>query len=256
MAIAITRNISSSISNCELTFLSRQKIDISKAIEQHLTYKACLTQLGAQVITLPTEPQFPDEVFIEDTAIVVDELAVITRMGTPTRRLETRAVSEFLVKYRPLKYIISPSTIEGGDVIRTDRTLYVGISGRTNEHGVMVLRNILAPYDYRVIAVHVNGCRHLSTGCSYIDHKTMLANTSWVDTSQMAELEVIEAPKTEPWAANVVKMGEVILMPNCFPQTQRLIEDRGFRVKTLDISEFQKAEGGLSSLSIRMNVVG
>ncbi len=253
MALAITRSISQSIGNCELSFLPRQSIDVSKAIEQHLSYKACLTQLGIQVVTLPAEPHLPDAVFVEDTAVIVDELAVITRMGAPTRRSEVNTVSEFLAKYRPLKYIIPPATIEGGDVIHVGRTLYIGISGRTNKPGVTMLRNILAPYDYRITAVPVNGCLHLSTGCSYIGHGIMLANTRWVDTSKMARLEVIETPEAEPWGANIVKMGEIILMPACFPHTRKLIEERGFEVMTLDISEFQKAEGGLSCLSIRMN---
>jgi dimethylargininase len=253
MNIAITRPTSSTIGNCELTYLPRKRIDVEKAARQHQAYNACLAQFGVQVLMLPVQHQFPDAVFIEDTAVVVDEVAIVTRMGTPTRRRETRAVSDLLVKYRPIQYIIAPATVEGGDVIQVDRTLYVGVSNRTNERGVSMLRTILAPYDYRVVAVPVKRCLHLSTGCSYLGQCTILANPAWVDTSKMKEFVVIETPKAEPWGANVLKLGDVIVTPDGFPQTRKLLEEQGFKVITLDISEFQKAEGGLSCLSLRMN---
>jgi dimethylargininase len=206
-----------------------------------------------KVVALPAEPEFPDAVFIEDTAVVVDELVIVTRMGLAKRRAETRSVSEFLSKYYPVKYLIPPATLDGGDVIRAGKMLYVGLSGRTNEHGVASLRSSVEPYGYSTVAVRVTGCLHLSTGCSYVGRNTMLANTNWIDTTPMAGFKIIEVPPEEPWAANVIAFNDVILLPDSFPQTRILLDRHGFDVQTVDISEFQKAEGGLSCLSLRLN---
>src|ERR1700733_13167733 len=132
MLRALTRQVGPSFASCELTFLDRQPIEVAKAVEQHRNFETCLAELGAEVISLPADPQFPDGVFVEDPAIVLDEVAVITRMGAASRRGESRSIAEELARFRELAWIREPATIEGGDVMRVGKTLFVGRSRRTN----------------------------------------------------------------------------------------------------------------------------
>lgn len=250
MKTAITRGVGGSIIDCELTYAPRQHIDAHKAIEQQRAYEESLKRLGVRVVSLPYNAELPDSTFVQDTAIVVEELAVIARMGATTRRRETELMTAVLSSFRDLKFINHNGTLEGGDVIMVGRTFYVGISSRTNREGVEQLRDILKPFDYQVKGVEVKGCLHLSTACSYVGRQTMLVNGSWVDTSQIGEFDVIEVPPAEPWAANTVVVDDVVLMPDRYPLTRALLEGRGFRVQTVDISELEKAEAGLSCLSI------
>jgi dimethylargininase len=206
--------------------------------------------LGVRVISLPAEPELPDAVFVEDTAVVVNELAVVAAMGAVKRRSELPSLTKVLSSYRPLKFLNHSSTLEGGDVIRIGRTLYVGVSGRTNYEGVMQLREILKPYDYQVRPVEVKACLHLSTGCSYAGPNTILANPGWVDTSQFEGLDVIAVPPTEPWAANTLVIGDVTVVGSAYPKTRALLEERGFKAVSLDISELEKAEAGLTCLRL------
>jgi dimethylargininase len=250
MLTAFTRQVGPDLGDCELTYLSRVEIDVSKASAQHWAYEQCLKLNGVQVIHLPVEPWLPDAVFVEDTAVVVDEIAVVARMGATTRREEVNSLIPMLGRYRSLKFLEPPATLEGGDVIRVGRTLFVGESGRTNAEGIAQLRKVLAPYDYQVRAVKVDGCLHLSTGCSYLGRNTVLLNRSWIDAGPFEWAECIDTPASEPWAANTITVGDVALLPAGYPQTLALLEQRGFRVVTTDISEFEKAEAGLSCLSL------
>lgn len=154
---AITRDVSASINGCELSFHGRQAIDLPKAIAQHEGYRKCLKQLGARVVSLPAEPGLPDAVFVEDTAVVLDEIAVIANMGAASRRPETRSVAEALGRYRPLEFLRAPATLDGGDVMRIGRKLYVGLSRRTNRQGVEQLSELVRPHGYPVQPVEVPG---------------------------------------------------------------------------------------------------
>src|SRR5256885_14954105 len=178
---AITRDVSSSINDCELSFLARQPIDVTKAIAQHQAYRDCLAALGARMISLPAEPGLPDAVFVEDPAVVVDEVAIISIMGAPSRRPEANSLAQTLSRYRPLKFLTEPATLDGGDVFRVGRSLFVGLSRRTNRDGIDQLRDRLRTYDYRAQPVDVRGCLHLKSACSYIGKDTMLVNRSWID---------------------------------------------------------------------------
>lgn len=250
MITAITRMPSQSLFDCELTYLERQCIDVEKAIEQHRNYEQSLKELGVQVISLCAESHLPDAAFVEDIAVVVDEIAVIAQMGATKRRAEIGSLINLLSYYRQLEYIKAPATLEGGDVIRIDRTLYVGISTRTNCYGVEQLRKILYPYDYQVIPVQVKGCLHLTTGCSYLGQGTLLVNSGWVDTSLVKGFEMIDVCSiSEPWASNTVTVDDVNLISSSFPKTMELLEFRGYKVKAVEISELEKAEAGLSCLS-------
>lgn len=251
MLTAITRAVSASCDECELTFLPRQKIDVARAIEQQGSYEERLAHLGVrEIVQLPHEPGLPDSVFIEDAAIVLDELAVITRPGARSRQAEIESVAAALSEYRPLKFIRPPATIEGGDVMRIGRTLYTGLSRRTNQAGIEQLHAIAEPYGYRVEAIEVAGCLHLKTACTYLERQTLLANRNWVNVQLLAGFTILDVHEGEPRAANALTIGDTVLMPSSFPRTRSMLEDHGFKTSAIDISELQKAEAGVSCLSL------
>jgi dimethylargininase len=250
MLTAITRGVSPNIAACELTFLPRQTIDVNKSILQHRRYEECLREFGLRVISLAVDPYLPDAVFVEDAAIVLDEVAVVTHMGAETRQKEIDGVANALTHFRKIKFLRPPATLDGGDVMRIGRTLCVGLSSRTNKPAIMQLRRILQPFGYKVREVAVNGCLHLKTGCSYIGRNTLLANPEWIDTNHLKNFRLIGVPAAEPWAANTLTIDETTLLPSSFPQTRRLLENQNFRTQAIDICELQKAEAGLTCLSI------
>src|SRR5262249_4199407 len=176
MLTAITRAVSPAIVNCELTFLERRPIDLESARAQHRAYEELLEQLGAKVISLPAEPALPDSMFVEDPALVLDELAVILPLGTDSRRPEAASLAAALSKFRPLAHITLPGTLEGGDILRIERKLYVGLTKRSNREGILQLSKILAPHNYNVIPVPVTGCLHLTSAVTYLGRHTLLIN--------------------------------------------------------------------------------
>ncbi|MGH9766245.1 MAG: dimethylarginine dimethylaminohydrolase family protein [Blastocatellia bacterium] len=254
MLTAITRAVSPDLANCELTHLARREIDVAKAIEQHRGYEECLARLGVRVMRLPAKPDLPDSVFVEDTAIVLDELAVITRPGAMSRRAETESVAGALSEFRPLKFIQPPATIDGGDVMRVGRMLYAGLSARTNPAGIEQLRAIVEPYSYHVRAVETPGCLHLKSACAYPGRQTLLVNRRWINVQELAEFDLIDVHEDEPWAANTLAIGDTILAPDGFPRTRALLEERGFDVHAIDVSELRKAEAGVTCMSVIFKV--
>jgi len=273
MLVAITRQVSPSINRCELTFHAKEPIDLARAIAQHEAYEECLRGLGVRVVSLAAEPDLPDAVFVEDAAIVVDEVAVIPIMGAASRRAEAESLARALSMYRPLKFMRAPATLDGGDVMRTGRRLFVGAPSRTNAEGIAQLRAALTPFDYDVTAVEVKQCLHLKSACSYVGANSILVNREWVDATRLAGFDLIDVPPLERGAANVLLIEDVIddakegviagpvedavkdvvIVPSAFPETISLLEARGFNVKAIDVSEFQKAEGGVTCKSIIFN---
>jgi dimethylargininase len=250
MLTAITRPVSSSINQCELSFHARQPIDVAKAIAQHKAYQDCLAQLGVRVVSLPAEPELPDAVFVEDPVVIVDEVAVISIMGAPSRRPEASSLVDALSRYRPIKFLVEPATLDGGDVLRAGRFVFVGLSQRTNRDAFSQLSAMLESYGYRVQPVEVRGCLHLKSACSYVGRDTMLVNRSWIEAEPLRAFELIDVPDEEPAAANALLVKDVVIIPASFPKTRALLEERGFRVKTIDLSELQKAEAGVTCTSL------
>ncbi|HSP70405.1 MAG TPA: arginine deiminase family protein [Bryobacteraceae bacterium] len=248
MLIALTREVSPSIASCELEFLDREPIDVALAQEQHRHYQSCLTELGVHVETLPAEPGMPDGVFVEDPAIVLDEVAVITRMGAVSRRGEAETLARALAGYRELLRIQDPATLEGGDVMRVGKTLYVGYSRRTNVAGIQQLSALLHPLGYFVVPVEVLGCLHLKSACCYIGDDTVLANRTWMDPDALCGLKILDVP--EPRAANALRIGDTVLMPAAYPRTCEMLNRSGFRLRTIDNSELLKAEAGVTCTSL------
>jgi dimethylargininase len=250
MLIAITRQVSASLASCELTWLSRESIDIGKARAEHAAYENCLRDLGAQVISLPALEAHPDAVFVEDPAIVLDGVAVITTMGAASRRGERESLAEALAPFRSLIYLREPATLEGGDVMRVGRKLYAGLSARTNQAGVKQLRAELKPYGYEVEGVELRGCLHLKSGACCVDEDSVLLNRAWVDASRFGEYRLIDVAPNEPGAANVLRVGETLVMPNAFPETAATLRREGFSVVEIEMTELMKAESGVTCSSL------
>lgn len=250
MLAALTRAVSPNLDRCELTFHARQKIDIDLAIVQHRAYEQALSELGLHVISLPAEPDFPDSMFVEDPVVVVDELAVITRMGSASRAGEGESLAAALAPYRAIQRLTEPATLEGGDVIRVDRELFVGLSTRTNQAGIDQLQAILDPHGYTVHAVQVDRCLHLKSAACSIGNGAILANPAWIDTTHFLGYRIIPVPPDEPGAANVLRIGDTIVMPACFPKTAERLLREGLKIHTLDISELMKAEAAVTCSSV------
>jgi dimethylargininase len=250
MLTAITRSVSPAIVRCELSFIERKPINFARAQEQHHAYELLLAKLGARVISLAAEPELPDSMFVEDPALVLDELAVMLPLGTETRRGEAASLAQELSKYRKLETVKLPGTLEGGDVLRIGRKLFVGLSKRSNAEGHRQLAEIVKPYGYEVIAVPVTGCLHLKSAVTYLGENTLLANRAWFGNAPFAGYDWIEVDPAEPHAANALALGGTIIFPAFFRRTHGRIGSQGFRVTPLDISELQKAESGLTCSSL------
>jgi dimethylargininase len=250
MLIALTRQVSPSLARCELSYVPRQPLNLTLACEQHRAYEQLLEKLGAHVVSLPPEPDLPDSVFVEDPAIVLEERAVILPLGTPTRRGEAESLERALAGYRKLERIELPGTLEGGDVLRIGRKLFVGLSRRSNAEGIRQLTAVVAPHGYEVVPVAVDGCLHLKSAVTHLGGDTLLANRAWFDPAAFAGSEWIDVAAEEPHAANALALADTVIFPASFPRTLERIAGRGFRVVSLDISEMQKAEAGLTCSSL------
>jgi dimethylargininase len=254
MLTAITRAVSPGIVHCELTFVARQPIDLAKAERQHAAYQRLLEKFGARVISLPAEPPLPDSMFVEDPAIVLDELAIIFPLGTESRRPEAASIAQALAKFRKIARVELPGQVEGGDILRIGRRLFVGLSSRTNLDGIEQLTSIISPHGYEVVTVAVTGCLHLKSAVTHIGRNTLLANRMWFDTQPLAGFEWIDVAPEEPHAANALALGDTVIFPASFPRTRARMEARGFHVTPIDISELQKAESGLTCSSLLFEV--
>jgi dimethylargininase len=182
--------------------------------------------------------------------VVVDEIAVMTNMGAASRRAEAASLAEALAPFRPLARIEPPGTLEGGDVIRAGRTLFAGLSHRTNVEGIRQLAAHLAPFGYTVIAVPVRGCLHLKSAACSLGDDVILLNRAWVDPAAFEGFRFIDVATSESWAANVLPIGGTVLCSSAFPATHALLDRAGYRTIALDISELAKAEGALTCSSL------
>ena len=250
MLTAITRKVSSSLVNCELSFIEREPIDMEKARAQHQAYESLLEKSGAKVISLPEERDLPDSMFVEDPAIVLDEVAVICTLGTETRRKEAASIAAALEPYRKLAHVKLPGVLEGGDVLRVGKKIFVGLTQRSNADGIRQLAVITGNYGYDLTAVPVTGCLHLKSAVTYLGRNTLLGNREWFHWKRFEGFDWVDVDPAEPHAGNALAVGESIVFPASFPKTRARIEARGFRVEPLDIAELQKAESGLTCSSL------
>ena len=238
------------LAHCELTFQEREPIDLARARAQHAAYAELLRALGLEVVELPADAALPDCCFVEDVAVVLDEVALVTRLGAASRRGETAAVEVALARYRPIERTRAPATLEGGDVLRVGRRLFVGRSSRTNAAGVERLAQVAGPLGYRVVPVAVTGCLHLKSAVTGLDDERVLVNRAWLDPAPFEGLELVDVAAGEPGAANVLAVaGHVVVHPG-FPRTLERVAALGYAVRPLDVSEFLKAEAALTCKSL------
>jgi dimethylargininase len=250
MRIAVTRDISPAIERCELTHLPRVAIDLAVARAQHAAYERCLSSLGCAVRRLAADPELPDCVFVEDVAVVFDELAVVTRPGAASRRAEVSPVAAALAEYRTLRAIEPPGTLDGGDVLVAGRRVFVGRTPRSDAAGVAQLRDALRPHGYEVRGVEVRGCLHLKTAVTAVADDLLLVDPRCVSTDAFDDLKFVEIDPAEPFAANALRVGESIVYPSAFPRTRERLERLGLDVRVVDASELAKAEGGVTCCSL------
>jgi len=250
MLIAITRKVSRSIADCELTHLERTPIDVERARAQHLQYEETLQGLGLAVLSLPEELDLPDSVFVEDCAIVLDECAIITRPGAESRRPETASIAAALGPYRKLFTIQAPGTVDGGDVLTIGKDIYVGLTTRSNRFAIEQMQAFVKPYGYHVHGVPVNGCLHLKSAVSLVAENTLLINPAWVEKVHFQNKDFIEINPIEPYAANALKIGDKILYQPAYPKTGANLDAAGIHPIRVDQSELAKAEGALTCCSL------
>ncbi len=250
MTIAITREVSSKFNECEITHIDRTPIDLDIARQQHREYIRALSQIGCQLIELPEERDLPDSVFVEDTAFILPEAAIITRPGADSRKPETESIIQALSPYRPLIHVTTPATVDGGDVLVLGKNIYIGLSTRSTMEAVTQLQDLLDNYGYQVSGVELTDCLHLKTAVTRVDDKTLLINKKWTDPAHFAGYDLIEVDPSEPFAANCLPINGVIIYPTAFPKTQKKLEQKGFQMINVNLDELAKAEGAVTCCSL------
>jgi dimethylargininase len=249
--VAITHIPSPHMNDAIRTFIGVHAIDLELAKRQHDAYRQMLERAGARVVVLDTNSAHADAVFVEDTAIVLDEVAILTSMGAPSRRDEPGGIEPELRRHRSeLIRLEPPATIEGGDVLRIDKTLLVGATARTNAAGIAALTNAVAAHGYEVRAVRVDGCLHLKTACTALPDGRILASRRFLAMRDLEGFDIVDVPEDEPDGANVALVGGRVLMGAAHPRTIDLVKHLGFEADWVDLSEFAKAEGCVTCLSI------
>jgi dimethylargininase len=250
LRIAVTREVSAALPRCELSYLPRSPIDLTLARAQHGAYQEALASLGCRLVSLPELPEHADAVFVEDTAVVLEELAVITRPGAESRRAETSSIAALLAGFRKLAHIMAPGTLDGGDVLVVGRRLYVGRSGRSNKEGIAQLAKAVGPHGYTVVAVDLKDCLHLKTAVTLVAPGLLLLNPAWVEPRTFPDLDHLMVDPAEPHGANAVLVGQSVIYPRSCPRTRERLLGRGLQVVSVDMSETEKAEGGVTCCSL------
>ncbi len=226
--------------------------DLDLALAQHDAYVRCLTHLGLTVEVLPAEPGYPDACFVEDTAVVTREIAIVSRPGAISRLDETRSMIEPLSAYRPLVHITDPGTLDGGDILQVGKCFFIGVSDRTNEEGARQLASILADHGYESRIIRVAAGLHLKSSLNYVGENTMLVTADFASHPAITGFRQIVCPKGEEYAANTLLVNGTLIMPAGYPRTRTLLQALGLPIVELDTSEYRKMDGGLTCLSLRL----
>ena len=250
MRLAITRDVSPRLNECELTHIDRSPIDVAAARTQHHGYLQAIQELGYDVLELPADRDLPDSVFVEDAAVVLPEVALITNPGAESRKPETESIAQALRPYRDLVFIEPPGSLDGGDVLVLGKDIYVGMSTRSNPEAVRQMNQHLGRYGYQVRGVHMHDCLHLKTAVTRVDARTLLINRKWVDVENFEGFDLIEVDESEPFAANWLPLGNSIIFPAVFPKTAARLAARGYKIKPVIVDELAKAEGAVTCCSL------
>ena len=250
MLLAITRDVSPRFNECEITHIRRTPIDVKIAQSQHHEYVQVLKELGCAVLELPAEADLPDSVFVEDTAIVLSDVALITKPGADSRKPETESIARALAPYRELVFIESPATVDGGDVLVVGKNIFVGLSTRSNKQAIDQMNQLLGKYGYKTQAVEMRDCLHLKTAVTRVDDNTLLINRNWVDVENFEGYDLIHIDPSEPFAANCLPVNGSIIYPTTFTKTTAKLEARGYKIKPVVVDELAKAEGAVTCCSL------
>ena len=250
MPIALTRAVPRNLASCQLTHLQRSPIDVERAAAQHALYEDELRRAGCRIEHIEPAHDLPDSVFVEDTAVIFDEAAVLTRPGARSRQPEIGPVAEALARHRPLVRLTESATLDGGDVLRLGRTIYVGISTRTNAEGARQLADAAGPFGYSLRCVRVRGCLHLKSAVTAVDDRTVICNPDWIDARSFDGYDAIAVDPAEPFGANVLRVRDAVICAAAYERTAALLRAHGYDVRTVDVSELAKAEAGVTCCSL------
>lgn len=230
------------------------KPDYEVALKQHDNYIEALKKCGCEVTVLEAMEDFPDSCFVEDTAVLTKNVAIISRPGADTRREESKyivdTIKEFYPEYK-IEYIVEPGTMEGGDVMMVGNHFYIGKSERTNEEGCRQFIEILEKYGHTGSVVEMKEMLHLKTGVNYLENNHLLAAGEFLENEEFSKYQKYEIPKEEAYAANCIWVNDKVIVPEGYPKVKALVESMGYEVLTVDTSEYRKIDGGLSCLSLR-----
>lgn len=222
------------------------------ALDQHFSYVEALKVCGVNVKLLSENEDFPDSTFVEDTAVLTPDFAVITNPGAATRNGEIKEIEQVLRNfYKKFYYIKNPGTLDGGDILQIEDHFYIGISARTNIEGAEQLKEILETENYRATIVPLKKFFHLKTGISYLGNDTIVVAGEFIDHEVFNSYKKIIVPEEEEYAANIIRVNDFVILPFGYPQTKQKIEKAGYQVIEVDTTEFRKLDGGLSCLSLR-----
>ncbi|MCR9297005.1 MAG: arginine deiminase family protein [bacterium] len=246
--IAITHSPSRLLNNCELTFRQREAINPTRANEQHLQYRQALQDAGYEVRNFEINSSCPDSVFVEDVAVVLGEFVLLASSAVPSRQAEVEPWRSVLSEFAEIRELAPDDLLDGGDVLKVGKQLLVGVSRRTNVNAVQTLKSLANYVGFSVHPISVGDCLHLKTACTALDDETLLLNPAWINTRQIPPLRKI--PVVEAWAANILRLPTGILASRSHPQTNEMIDGAGYPVQAISINELEKAEAGLTCMSL------
>ncbi len=236
-----------------ITTANKGKPCIETAIKQHRQYVEALESLGIEVLVLEADERFPDSTFVEDTAIVNERCAIITRPGAQTRRGEELEILPVLQRfYQKIEYLQGEASLDGGDVLRVKNHFFIGLTQRTNKEGARQLTDILGAYGYTASTIEVEEVLHLKTGVVYLDKGIILATGEFLKTKAFSSYRVLEVVEEEAYAVNCIVVRDTLLIPKGFPKTRDMLQKEGFRTLEVEMGEFEKMDGGLTCLSLRI----
>jgi len=225
---------------------------LSTMLAQHAAYAGALARLGLQIELLDPLPGFPDAYFVEDVAVIVPELAIVTRPGAPSRRGEAGEINFVLARHRPVANVTGDATLEGGDVLVLGKRVWVGLSSRTNQQGASQLRRLLEPHGYEVRTEEVPGGLHFKSSVTHLGEGRMLTTEAFADLPALADCERVVVEPGEEFAANCLFVNGTLLVPAGAPKTRRKLDALGLPIVELDVSEARKMDGGLTCMSLRL----
>jgi len=245
MLTAITRPTGAELLNCELTHIDRIPIDVERACAQHDEYLDVLVSLHVSVVELARLPGHPDAVFVEDTALVLPEVAVLLRPGAESRRGEVPSMAAVLAGYHDCMAMEAPAVLDGGDVIVFGKRILVGETTRSNEIGIRALADLVEPFGYSVAGVPVRDVLHLKSAATVVDEETVIVYPAHVDLGFLGA-RLLEAHPDEPQGANVARVGNTLLADASAPRTIEMLASHADTIVAVHVDEFGKAEGAIS----------